>query len=253
VRTFRTIWKWLVPGWLQEGEGELVQYAINVVRDAFAERSLQTVLLSMPSYCPEDALPFHGRDRAIPRGLFEPAESYRARLVAWRFPRGHRIRGNAPALLEQVTAALRGEEHQTIDARGTRYTQGSTDAAERGVTWDWDGAEGANIGTQWGRYWIVVKATQNPETWDDASNTEVWDDTRETGTWAHSEIHRGEIAAVRSLVAPGSQSWTPAGRRAIYLVIYFQGQSYPVPGGDWDDWTQRDPQYAYVPLHTSID
>jgi hypothetical protein len=63
-----------------------------------------------------------------------------------------------------------------------------------------------------------------------------------------SGVHPGEVDAVRKLTKPGSLSWTPAGRRAIYLVLYFAGDPYPAPTGDWDEWPNRDEAYRYVPL-----
>lgn len=265
LRSFRTIWKWLVPGWLggstsaspddpsTRDEGELVQYTLGLVHDAAAERARQVAFLGLPTYCVSDALTIHGHDRAIPRGLFEPEASYRARLVAWRHPRGHKVRGNALALLDQVSFALRGTVHQTIDARGTRYTL-STGVVERGITWNWDGSENASIGTQWGRYWVVVKSSgQLPETWDEGEARGcLWDEPADE-CYAGRGIHPGEIAAVRTLVSNGRLGWTPAGRRAIYLVIYFDGESYPAPTGDWDTWGGRPPQdYAFEPLHRTV-
>lgn len=265
IRAFRTLWKWLVPGWLggstsaspddpsNRDEGELVQYTLGLVHDAAAERARQVAFLGLPTYCVSDALELHGRDRAILRGLFEPEASYRARLVAWRHPRGHKVRGNALALLDQVTAAIRGTSYQTIDARGTRYTLNADPVVDRGVTWNWDGAENASIGTQWGRYWIVVKSSALPEVWADSTSTETWDDASTTESWASSSIDSGEIAAVRTLVSNGRLGWTPAGRRPVYLVIYFSGQAYPIPDGTWDSWETRDPQYAYEPLHSTVE
>lgn len=262
TRTFRTVWKWLVPGWLgastasdpnDPDEGELVQYTLGLFHDAQAERARQVALLGLPTYCTSDALELHGRDRSILRGMFEPEASYRARLVAWRHPRGHKVRGNALALLEQVAAAIRGTSYQTIDARGTRYTLDADPVVERGVTWDWDGAEGALIGTQWGRYWIVVQSGELPEVWDDAHGSDTWDDADTTESWASRGIDSGEIAAVKTLVSNGRLGWTPAGRRPVYMVIYFQGQAYPVPDGTWDSWETRDPQYAYEPLHSTVE
>lgn len=125
VRKFRTLWKWLVPGWLQKGQGELVQYTQGLVKDAYAERMTQTAYLPYPSVCVSDALDLHGRSRGLPRGTFEADESYRARLVGWRYPKGHRTRGTAPALLEQFVLALRGTQHVIVDARNVRHESGS--------------------------------------------------------------------------------------------------------------------------------
>ncbi len=248
-RRFRNIWKWLVPGWLQKGQGELVQYTEGLILDAWAERCRQTAHLMLPDTAPSDALERIGRDRSIPRGFNEPEESYRLRLRRWRFPRGHRVRGSAPALLEQIEATLDGTIHQTIDARGTRYTHG-TEGAERSVAWDWDAVA---LTPNWGRYWIVVKSTgaRWPSFADGAWGSTIGGSSEIC--LAGSGIHPGEIATVERLTRAGRLSWTPGGRRSIYLVIWFDGETYPAPDGTWDEWGNRPADaHAFEPLHPSI-
>lgn len=247
MRRFRTVWKWLVPGWLQSGDGEKVLWLIGVVHDAFAERCRQTAWLTLPSLAPDDALELIGRDRGLPRGLFEPEAQYRERLKGWRYPLGHRVRGSAWALLAQVAVALRGTQHVTIDARGTRVEHGG--AMTLGNAWDWDGEY---VFPNWGRYWVIVKSTGSPwPTFDDGAWGDVID-APEDVCLAGEGIHPGEIAAVRQLTQVGRLSWTPAGRRPIYLVVWFDGQTFPAPTGDWDSWENRDDSYAYEPLHSSV-
>lgn len=235
----------MLPGWAQRGEGELIQYTIGLIHDAFAERCRQTVWLMLPSLAPSDALARIGADRAIPRGLFEPEASYRPRLIAWRFPRGHRVRGNAFALLEQVSKAIRGTDYRTVDIRGTEYSANAA-TPTRGVTWDWDGAA---LTPNWARYWVVVQSEASPPgVWGDAEDDTTWG-SGEHECWGSPEIDPGEVAAVKTLVSPQTLGWSPAGRRPVYLVIWFQGQAYPVPGGDWDQWKNRSTDFAYVPLN----
>lgn len=124
-RRFRTIWKFLIPGWLQRGQGELVQYTQGLLKDAFAEASHQTALLHFPSVCADDALDMHGRSRGLPRGVLESADAYRTRLLGWRYPKGHRVRGTRAALLEQFVLALRGDQHVIIDSRNRRLESGA--------------------------------------------------------------------------------------------------------------------------------
>jgi hypothetical protein len=248
MRRFRSVWKWLVPGWLQRGEGELIQYTLGLVHDAFAERCRQTAWLMLPSLAPDDALDMIGRDRGLKRGLFEPEANYRERLKQWRYPRGHRVRGSALALLDQVSVAIRGTEWSTIDARGTRYDAGESAATSKGGAWDWDGEY---VFPNWGRYWVVVKSTgASWPSWDDGAWGDTWD-ADSSVSWAGDGVHPGEVAAVRELTRVGRLSWTPAGRRPVYLIIYFDGDPFPVPGGNWDSWENRDDAYAYEPLHDS--
>src|SRR5690606_5412576 len=136
VKRFRNIWKFLVPGWLQNGQGELVLFVQGLLKDAFAERAHQTARLQYPRTCPSDALDFHGRSRALPRGFIEPEANYRARLAAWRYPEGHRTRGTAGALLAQFQLALRGAHYVIVDAKNKRTLAGS--GAALPVSWTWD-------------------------------------------------------------------------------------------------------------------
>lgn len=249
MKRFRTIWRFLVPGWLSAGEGELVQYVEGLFLDAFAERCAQSPYLMLPSVAPDDALDRIGSDRAIPRGFAEPEGSYRERLIRWRFPRGHRVRGNASGLLEQISAVFGGTANvQTIDARGTRYTAG-TDGPERGVTWDWDGA---GLTPLWARFWIYLDPA-------DVAPWPSFDDGAWGGVVDNPEVchdmqgvHPGQIAAVVRLCRVGRLSWTPAGRLPVYLVTDVNGSGFPAPTGDWDEWANRNPLYAYTPLHVSI-
>lgn len=251
MRKFRTVWKFLTPGWLQEGQGGLLLYTIGYMKDVFYERMRQTAWLSLPSLAAADSLAFIGSDRALPRGLFEPAETYRARLAAWRFPKGHRVRGTAGALLEQMSIALRSTEQTTVDQRGTEYRRDADGAVTvtRAVAWNWDGA---TLLPNWGRYWLVVKSTGEP--WPSFTDG-AWGDTvlaPEDVALAGDGIHPGEVDAVRRVTSNARLGWTPAGRRAIYLVIYFDGDPYPAPDGTWDEWPNRDPAYRYIPLHSSV-
>jgi hypothetical protein len=250
TRTFRTIWKFLVPAWLQSGQGELVLYVQGALKDAFAERSHQTARLHAPSLCPSDALDLHGRSRALPRGFSEPEASYRQRLVGWRYPEGHRTRGTAGALLAQVAVVFGGAAGvQTIDARGTRYTYGDS-APELGATWDWDGE---SLTPNWSRYWIVLAAPTGmtlPLTWDeDEAAGTLWDEGSDK-CWAGEEIHPGQLEAVITIARPGRRSWSPAGCLPTYAIVYFDGESYPEPDGTWDDWSGRpSDSYAFFPLN----
>lgn len=251
-RTYDTVWRFMIPGNFHNGEGELVQRTEGAFLNMFAEACRQTAWLMFPSRAPADALVKIGADRGIPRGFSEPADAYRERLRAWRYPRGHRIRGNATGLLEQIAAVFGGAvEAQTIDARGTRYTWGEDGGTtvERGVSWDWDGEA---LTPNWARFWVVlqVEGATFPGTWDEEDEDE-WDTPEES--WASDELHPGQLAAVARLCRVGRLSWTPAGRRPIYCVIWFDGETYPAPDGTWDEWTNRPADmHAYFPLHVSI-
>ncbi|HTV24296.1 MAG TPA: hypothetical protein VMG12_36640 [Polyangiaceae bacterium] len=225
-------------------------YSIGLISDAFAEVCRQGAWLTLPSLTPSDALPLMGRDRGLERGLFEPQATYRERLKHWRYPRGHRVRGSALALLEQVSVALRGTEWTTIDARGTRVDK-SSGVFTRNHPWDWDGQA---LTPNWGRYWLAVQTGQPwPSFADGAWGPKIKAADKCVGM---SGVHPGEVDAVRRLTKPNGRSWTPAGRRPIYMTIYFPGgrgsEAFPTPTGDWDSWANREPAHRYVPLHSSV-
>lgn len=245
TKRFRNIWKFLVPGWLQAGQGELVLFVQGMLKDAFAERAHQTALLHYPSVCPSDALDMHGRSRALPRGLFEPEANYRARLVGWRYPEGHRTRGTAGAMLAQFQLALRGTHYVIVDARNQRKIAGS--GATLPADWDWD----ALPDSQWGRYWLVCKSIGAPwPSFTDAGWLAAWGDR--DAVLAGSGILFGEMAAVREITRSRRLGWTPAGVMGTTLVLYF-GATFPEPTGDWDDWANRDTDFRYDSLHENIE
>lgn len=242
VRKFRNTWRWLVPGWLQSGQGEMVLFVQGLLKDAFAERMHQSARLHAPSLCASDALDLHGQSRALPRGVVEPEANYRMRLAAWRYPEGHRTRGTAGAMLVQFQLALRGTHHVVIDARNKRTIAGS--GATLPDTWTWD----AEPDSQWGRYWLVCRSVGAP--WGaltDPASVAAWGDPE--AVLAGSGITFGELDAVIKIASNRRLGWTPAGVRGVNLVIYFDGQGFPEPTGDWDSWANRSTDYRYVPLN----
>lgn len=246
TRRFRTIWKFLTPGWLQKGQGEIVQYVQGLMKDAYAERCTQTAYLPYPSVCVSDALDFHGRMRALPRGVVEPEASYRARLVAWRYPRGHRVRGGAPALLEQFSFALRGTFFGVVDAR-TQWTTSDPDGFDTSTPWQWDDMPA----DQWGRYWLVARSTGAPwPSFTDAAWLAAWGDR--SAVLAGAGVSAGEIDALRKITSNRRLGWTPAGIKAQVLTFYFGSDLFPAPDGTWDDWANRDTRYRYEPLSGGV-
>src|SRR6187455_2560539 len=107
ARTFRQLFRWLVPSWLagegattedepaEHHDGEKVLLSLAVIKDAWLESLRQGLNARFPSRGPETALALIGRDHGIVRGRDETAAHYAERLIAWRYPRGHRVRGSA--------------------------------------------------------------------------------------------------------------------------------------------------------------
>lgn len=175
MRRFRSIRSKLGPPWLVElGDSGKVAHTLAGICDAFLERVRLGLEARFPSRAGDSALALLGRDRLLPRGLRERAESYADRLKQWRYPYGHRVRGSAFALLDQIaaylgsvlTAVVEGgvttyapasAPVSTVDAHGTVFTRdrfgGQT--VTRGGSWTWDSQPASN----WSRFWVVLDAS----------------------------------------------------------------------------------------------
>jgi len=242
---FRTAFYKFMPSWLYSDEGELVNYSLGVIMDAFLERLWLGVRARMPSYAPPDAFPRLGRDRKIVRGINEGLESYAVRLIRWLDD--HLVRGNPYALLEQLRAYCNVDMMaRVVDARGNWFTidaDGVRSFSLAQANWDWgdNTLDGSGNITNWGRFWVVLYPpttlwTQTPAWGDPALWGGAWG--TDGYTWG-STATPSQVAAVRSIV----RDWKPAGTRCEYIILAFDPSSFdptdvqePVgdlPGGDW--------------------
>ncbi len=147
----------MVPRWLgapddPEDEGARVLHTITLMMDATIERVRQGLDARFPSRTGEAANALTAADRGILRGRDETLSTFALRLKAWRYPRTHRVRGNAFVLLEQVRAYWRdivesdntgtGMVATTVAADGLVHKLFATGAVTKvGIApWDWDGA-----------------------------------------------------------------------------------------------------------------
>jgi len=224
-----------IARWLVKGDGELVHYSLGLVMDAMAERFRLSYEADLPEYCPSDALPYLGRDRAIRRGRGESDAAYGARLV--RYLDDHLTQGNPYALMDQLYAYLQtsGVTLRTVDRRGNWYERAAD--GSRSVTldqgnWDWDG--GAS--TSWSRFWVIIFVDQGPWTlrW---THTAGGSGTATDGT---TSATAAEVAAVKSIIA----EWKPAGTRCEWIIVCEDDPSTKFgpttgddPGGTWGDWS----------------
>lgn len=242
--TFRTIRKDVTPRWLTDGEGGLVGYALDLVKDAFMERASQGLQIRFPqgpdnTTAPPDALIQMGRDRRVIRAISETDAEYAIRLGQWLSSR--RAAGNPYTLMRQLHAYVgtaHGVSFRTVDARGNWYSR-SASGVETAVldqaNWDWDGD---TSGIRWGRFWVIIY----PGTlWDDTGNE--WGDVgcqdwgelgRTWGTTATPE----QVDTVRAIV----NDWKPAGTKCVNIIIAFDSGSFapgsPEPDGLWARWSK---------------
>lgn len=234
--TFRTIRKSLAPRWLTEGAGELVGYALDVIKDAFIERTRLGLLSRFPQQDAvgtpgaNDALIAMGRDRRVVRGIDETDTVYASRLKDWLTDR--RRTGNPFALMKQLaayTSTTAGLSFATVDVRGNWYLRDSagveSSILNTGV-WDWDGDS-----SRWSRFWVIIYPSALwaiEGTWGSGS----WGDT--TGTWGSTATPE-HATTLRSIVA----DWKPGGTNGNIILALDPASfdtSAPEPDGLWGKW-----------------
>ncbi len=263
---FRSLFKWMVPSWLAgEGnstdtapaeinEGELVLYSLALLADAFAERSEQGLNARFPSRTiGGGANALTGVDRGIYRGRNESEEHYAQRLIRWRYPRGHRTRGSAFALLEQISEYWGGVRCWTVDASGNRFERAAdgTETATAGDPWNFDGDL---IGAaRWSRFWVVVDLSTIATEQLDFGDPLLWGGSMPSPGYAIGQqgvTEQDSLAMKRLMRAP---AWKPAGTRAEWLIVSLDGTD-PAPDGSWYFWSAnvggtqtptRDPAFRY--------
>jgi len=254
---FRTAFKHLVPSWLSTGDGELVLFSLGLIKDAFYTRILAGHESKFPSRTGPSGLKLIGDDRGFIQGRDESNANYAARLIRWRNPKGHKVRGSAFALLEQVSIYFGGVRCWTIDRNGNRHErdENAVETFSYEYAWNWDGAPAS---PRWARFWIVI--TPNPEInvtkhpsiddptlWDGAT----FDGATEVGvTLDQAGISAADVIAIKRLLT--GRAWKPAGTRAEFAIIMLTDHnttSPPAPDGTWGTWTGRDPAFGYWDLH----
>jgi hypothetical protein len=246
--TLRSIYKFLVPSWLSAGDGGKVLDVQTGQIDDSVEKMRESLVARFPTYAQDDALTLIGQDRLIPRGRTEEAAHYAQRLIGWRYPRGHRVRGSAFALLNQVSEYFGGVYCWTIDAKGNRHEHAAdgTESYSYGYAWDWDSGADPRLGL----FWLVIDlqgiARPNPLIGDPA----LWGNTvgpvGRGYAIGHTGVTHDDAVAIRNLLS-GTAQWKPAGTLGVMAVITLDG-STPVPPGTWGTWIGRDLDYRYWSL-----
>jgi hypothetical protein len=236
-KRFRNLFKFFVPSWLSTGDGEKVLWALTAVIDAANERIRQGLLARFPTYAPASALKLIGLDRGIVRGRDETNAHYAQRLIRWRRPRGHRVRGSAFALLEQFAEYFGGLDCYTIDVKGNRHdrTVDGEESYSYGNDWDWDG-EGAL--PRWARFWVVLDLSGIASAQLDFGDPDLWGGA--LGTPGYSIGQQGvtseDVNALRRMMR--GRAWKPAGTRSEWVIVSLDG-SEPAPDGTWLNWSSN--------------
>jgi hypothetical protein len=237
MATFRDSAWALSPPRLRTYRAARMVYAfIGLPLDMIAEAARQATRTRFPEVCPEDALPYHGRDRGIRRGPLEGADSYRGRLLLWIA--AWRGAGVGRAMLDQIAGYL---TPQTCRIRiwtqvGVIYTRAAdgTFTVERATAglWNWDG-----LTALWARFWLIIDSVDGVPwsrdgTWGDA---EHWGDNASTATWG-STATIDQVQAIRGIV----DDWKPAATVCKHIIIAFDAAAFartdtspPLPNGTW--------------------
>lgn len=268
--TVRTLYDKITPHWLHvEGDGPRVLFALASVIDASIQRLRDGLDARFPSRTGESALELISRDRGMIRGRTEAAAHFAERLKRWRSPFGHRVRGNAFALLEQVSEYFGGLMGWTFDTRGTvdsRTAVGAV-ATEYGNTLRWDAACADPL--QWSRFWVVVDGSGMFETQYEMGDVRLYGG--DLGSQDYALGLRGfapaDARAMRRLLyrSNAGAPWRPAGTQPEWLIISLDGTnpldgSGPAPASDWGTWSTivagvqtpiRPDAYRYVSLDVS--
>jgi hypothetical protein len=236
-RAFRRIFKKLLPTWLSSDEGELVNYSIGLLLDAFAERARQGVLARFPSYAPPDAYPYLGRDRKIVRGIDEAAESFVPRLLVWLDE--HLVRGNPLALCRTIRAYCNAPVRvRTVDANGNWFCvdrDGTESYLLDQQNWNWDGVPAS---PHFSRFWVIIYPADGVPwaavegTIGDAHPGQIGRPGETIGTTATPE----QVTAIRAII----REWQTDGTRCEWVIVAFDDASFdpaaPEPDGTWGRW-----------------
>lgn len=238
---FRTVRGLTNPRWLTEGEGELVGYALDLVKDTFIERLFLGLLARFPQngpngeVPPDDARALIGRDRRVVPAISETPQRLAERQLAWLDDR--KTSGNPFTLMRKLAEYLGPlPSYRTVDARGNWYRRtaaGVESSSLKQENWNWDGAA---VGARWSRFWVIIYPNG---LW--AANTANWGaNTWGASGWGASNETWGSTApiehvtTVRAIVA----DWMPGGTRCVNIIEALDPASFdptaPEPDGLWE-------------------
>lgn len=238
AQTYRTIRKSLAPRWLTEGEGEKVGYALDLIKDAFAQRAYLGLLARLPqgnslgtATAPPDALAAMGRDRRVVKGIGESDTSYALHLRNWLNDR--RTAGNPFTLLRKLsdyTGTTNGVSFRTVDNSGNWYSRSATGVETSSLAtgnWNWDGNTAA-----WSRFWVIIYPgtlwTSTSQTWGAAGS---W--AGAISNWGSTAITSEQVKTLQALVT----DWKPGGTACVNIILALDPASFnpasPEPNGTW--------------------
>jgi hypothetical protein len=268
----------LLPSWARDDEADgAFAYTLAALIDVQLRRLQSGLQARFPSLAGPSALTLIGQDRLIPRGRAETDAHYATRLSAWRYPRGHRVRGNVFALLEQIQSYFGGGfALWGIDRAGNKRMLSASGevSSQSGLTWTWDSGVWTMYGGYkvylpesyaWARQWIVIDGSAIFRAQPDFGDDALWGGSfgRPGYCIGIAGSSSDDWAAIYALMH-GQHRWIPAGARAEWLVVSLDGTS-PTPDATWEKWgvindtglkvlyeETRSADYRYVALRSEL-
>lgn len=237
ARAFRKLLGYLLPYWAADDEADgAFSFSLAALIDIDMQRARSGLEARFPSLAGKSGLALAGRDRLIYRGRDETDSHYAARLRRWRYPRGHRIRGNTFALLEQISEYFGGGfDLWGIDRSGNRREWSATgeESYSYGNAWTWDSTAAA----YWARQWIVIDGSDVFREQPDFGDASLWGGALgETGycVGIRDASYQDWRAIIR--LTQGPHRWLPAGTQGEWIIVSMDGTD-PVPDATWEDWS----------------
>lgn len=242
---FRGLRRSLAPRWLTEGEGGLVGYSLDLMRDALMQRVYLGHLARFPQQDangtpgPTDALDALGRDRGVFRGIDETDRSYAARLTQWLVDA--RTRGTAFSLMKRLASYVdfdgsKGASFRVVDNSGNWFSRSSSGAETsllKQRNWNWDGNTSA-----WARFWVIVyPGTRWVATGDKWGSAGAWG--LGSRTWGSLSITSDQTRTMRAIVADEKPAGTYCHSIIIATSTSLFSPASPEPNGTWQYWKNR--------------
>jgi hypothetical protein len=227
---FREIADFLIPSWLTDGEGGLKVLTFTTLVDASIQRVQDGLDQRFPTRAGDSGLALIGLDRGILRGRTELAAHYAERLKRWRWPRGHRTRGTAYALLEQVSEYWGGARSRVFTVRGRVYERSinGEESWHQGNPIDWDGSPPL---PNWGRFWVMLGTFETEITFQ----TDYF--VTHASTIGLIGFTPEDADALRGLMR-GAHPWKPAGVQPQWLMIGNIEDLSAIVDSTWAHWSK---------------
>ena len=254
----RQYFPFAVPSWLSTGDGGLLLQTITSLIDIQVQRARDGLEARLPSHAGPSALALFGATRGILQGRSETDDHYAARIIGWRYPLGHRVRGNAFSLLDQICEYWGGIMCYTADINDTWHGRGRSNFSSTTYSRDSEAyLYGAGLGyfnwyaddplVDWSRFWVVVQPNpQHPEIGaaPNYGDPALWGGA--TGTPGFTVGLVGwtpdDTTAMRKLMRQ-PWAWRPGGTSPEWMIVQLDdwtvGAGLVSPTTAWAHWSSN--------------